>query len=78
VSSLKATLHVVEAEIRDLKPGKYRLLRGRRTVLGHKLFVVGSLAPDGEYLIVVKRPKILNTPSKIICNAGELKPFLVA
>jgi hypothetical protein len=46
-------LVAVKTLFRDLKPGKYKVLRGRRTVLGHELFIVGSLAPDGEYLIVV-------------------------
>jgi hypothetical protein len=53
VTNAKGQLVSVKTLFRDLKPGKYKILRGRRTVLGHKLFVVGSLAPDGEYLIVV-------------------------
>lgn len=53
VTNARGQLVSVKTLFRDLKPGKYKILRGRRSVLGHKLFVVGSLAPDGEYLIVV-------------------------
>ena len=43
----------VKSLFRDLKPGEFKVLRGKRIVLGHPLFVVGSVAPDGDYLIVV-------------------------
>jgi hypothetical protein len=38
---------------RKLKPGQRHLLRGRRMVLKHRLFVIGSVLPDGQYLLVV-------------------------
>ena len=53
VTNARGQFVSVKTLFRDLKPGKYKILRGRRSVLGHRLFVIGSLAPDGEYLIVV-------------------------
>jgi len=53
VTNARGHFVAVKTLFRDLKPGKYKVLRGYRDVLGHKLFVIGSLAPDGEYLIVV-------------------------
>jgi len=37
---------------RGLRVGEYQVLKGRRTVLGHELFIIGLRLP-GEYLIVV-------------------------
>jgi hypothetical protein len=53
VTNARGQLVAVKTLFKDLKPGKYKVLRGQRNVLGHNLFVVGSIAPDGEYLIVV-------------------------
>jgi hypothetical protein len=53
VSNARGKLVTVKTLFRDLKPGKFKVLRGTRNVLGHELFVIGSLAPDGKYLIVV-------------------------
>ena len=53
VTNAKGQPVSVKTLFRDLRPGKYKVLRGQRRVLGHKLFVIGSLAPDGQYLIVV-------------------------
>ena len=36
---------------RDLKIGEYKILEGRRTVSGHKLYIIGMPLPGGEYLI---------------------------
>ncbi len=38
---------------RDLKIGESKILEGCRTVLGHQLYIIGMLLPDGEYLILV-------------------------
>jgi len=53
VSTARGKLVAVKTLFRDLKAGKFKALRGTRNVLGHELFVIGSLAPDGQYLIVV-------------------------
>lgn len=53
VSNARGKLVAVKTLFRDLKAGKFKALRGTRNVLGHELFVIGSLAPDGQYLIVV-------------------------
>ncbi len=37
--------------LRELKPGECKILKGRRIVLGHKLYIIGLRIPDGEYLI---------------------------
>lgn len=38
---------------RGLKPGTTQVLKGKRTVMGHDLYIVGSKLPTGEYLILV-------------------------
>lgn len=43
----------VKTLFRDIKIGEYRILEGRRIVLGHPLYIIGLPLPDGEYLILV-------------------------
>lgn len=38
---------------RDLKPGHFKLLNGKRMVNGHRLYLIGMMLPDGNYLIPV-------------------------
>jgi len=38
---------------RELKAGTYLILEGKRDILGHKLYLIGSKLPTGEYLILV-------------------------
>jgi len=38
---------------RHLKPGEYCVLDGKRSVLGHQLFVIGLKQTNGEYVILV-------------------------
>ncbi len=38
---------------RGLKPGGWQVLKGKRMVLGHELFIVGLRLSNGEYLILV-------------------------
>lgn len=38
---------------RMLKTGEHKILSGKRDVGGVKLFIIGMLLPDGEYLIIV-------------------------
>ncbi|MDM8541965.1 transposase [Desulfococcaceae bacterium HSG9] len=41
-----------ETLFRDLKIGEYKVLKGKRVVNGQSVYVVGTLLPDGEYLIL--------------------------
>lgn len=38
---------------RFLKPGQYCVLKGKRSVLGHELFIIGLKQPNCEYVILV-------------------------
>ena len=38
---------------RDLKPGEYKVLEGKRLINGHYLHVIGMMLPDGKYLVLV-------------------------
>jgi IS4 transposase len=40
---------------RSLKPEQYRVLEGKRCVLGHELFVIGLKQLTGEYVILVTK-----------------------
>lgn len=53
VANSKGILVPVKTLFRDLKIGETQVLEGRRTVLGHELFIIGLRLPDGELLIVV-------------------------
>ncbi len=47
-------LHVpVKRLFRQLKPGKFKVLEGKRNVMGHDLYIIGSKLPTGEYMILV-------------------------
>ncbi|MBF0474710.1 MAG: IS4 family transposase [Deltaproteobacteria bacterium] len=48
---------------RGLKPGEVRILEGERLVFGFELFVIGTVLPTGEYLIIVtgKEPETAMT-----------------
>jgi hypothetical protein len=43
----------VKRLFRQLKPGTTQVLKGKRNVMGHDLYIVGSMLFDGEYLILV-------------------------
>ena len=43
----------VKQLFRQLKPGTTQVLNGKRNVMGHDLYIVGSMLSDGEYLILV-------------------------
>ena len=70
VTNAKGQFVAVKTLFRDLKPGKYKVLRGRRNVLGHELLVVGSVAPDGEYLIVVTNQDPQNAIEEYLLRWG--------
>src|SRR4030043_959511 len=53
VANSKGILVPVKTLFRDLKVGETKVLEGLRSVLGHKLFIIGLRLPDGELLIVV-------------------------
>lgn len=53
ISNSKGILVPAKNLFRGLKVGEIRVLDGKRSVLGHKLFVIGLLLPDGEYVILV-------------------------
>lgn len=47
-------IHVpVKRLFRELKPGKFKALKGKRNVMGHDLYIIGSKLPTGEYMILV-------------------------
>jgi len=43
----------VKTLFRGLKPGEWQVLKGKRMVLGHELFIVGLRLFNGEYLLLV-------------------------
>lgn len=53
ISNSKGILVPAKNLFRGLKVGEVLVLDGKRSVLGHKLFVIGLLLPDGEYVILV-------------------------
>lgn len=53
VANSKGIFVPVKTLFSELRIGETQVLKGQRTVLGQKLFIIGLRLPDGEYLIVV-------------------------
>ena len=52
ITNARGILVPVKTLFRDLQVGEYKVLRGKRIVNGQSVYVVGSLLPNGEYLIL--------------------------
>jgi hypothetical protein len=53
ISNSRGILVPAKQLFMGLKPGELHILDGVRSVLGHKLFIIGLLLQNGEYLILV-------------------------
>ena len=59
----------------DLQPGKQRILRKKRRLLGHWLYLAALKLDDGSLLVIATQTApILPLPSTL--DAGALKPSL--
>jgi hypothetical protein len=53
ISNARGILVPAHTLFRDLGVGQYKILPGKRKVRGIRLYVIGLLLPDGQYLILV-------------------------
>jgi hypothetical protein len=53
ISNSQGILVSAKNIFRHLKGGTYEIIEGRRMILGHMLYIIGSRLPTGEYMIIV-------------------------